>query len=61
MDSVRKIVCGSYRLEFTFEDSSETALIIRKLARIDDGSTCETPTLIMDLPLTNGHFNRGVE
>ena len=61
MDSVRRIGCGSYRLEFTFEDSSETALIIRELARIEDGSTCETPTLIMDLPFTNGHFNRGVE
>lgn len=61
MDNIRKIGCGSFRLEFTFEDASETALIIRVLNMAVKGGACETPELIMDLPLTNGHFNRGVE
>ena len=61
LDRVLQSGCGRLRIDLTFENESETGLVIRSLTRALEGCSNEFPSEIMGLPLTNGHFNRGVE
>ena len=60
-ESVKNVGCGRLRLDFTFENATETSLVVRSLSRVSEGHSCELPTELCGLPLTNGHFNRGIE
>ncbi|MCR5728125.1 MAG: U32 family peptidase [Lachnospiraceae bacterium] len=60
-ENVKNIGCGRVRVELTYENAAETALVLRSMERIFDGQKDEFPTEIMGYKLTNGHFNRGVE